>query len=190
MNYYNNIAQKYFNETVNLKMNEHYNKFIAYIPKNSKILDVGCGSGRDSRYFIENGYNVDSIDNACDLSLLASMYIGKKVKTMDIKSMNFNEEYNGIWCSASLLHILPENIEYTLKRINNALVKNGYLYLSLKEGNNDIVIDDGRTSVLYSLDFIKNLLENNNFEIKDFYKNNDNMGRNTIWFNIIAKKKI
>ncbi len=37
-------------------------KFLSYVPKNSLILDVGCGTGRDAKYFIENGHRIVGID--------------------------------------------------------------------------------------------------------------------------------
>lgn len=54
LDYYNKNAKLYFEQTVEGDLKENYNKFLSRIPSGSYILDFGCGSGRDSKYFIEN----------------------------------------------------------------------------------------------------------------------------------------
>ncbi|MDN5332320.1 MAG: hypothetical protein PWP45_1545 [Tepidanaerobacteraceae bacterium] len=44
-------------------MNEIYEFFLKWLPKGTKILDLGCGSGRDTKYFLENGYEVIAVDD-------------------------------------------------------------------------------------------------------------------------------
>lgn len=188
MEFYNKTAKKYFDETVNIDMTFHYKMFLPYLEPNSKILDLGCGSGRDSKYFIDKGFDVDSIDNSSDLALLASIYIGKMVKTIDMKSIGYKNEYDGIWCSASLLHIMPNELEDVVERIENSLKKDGYLYISLKNGLNEVITDKYKKTVIYDELFIISILKLKNLKIKSVYYTDDLNGRNIKWLNIIAQK--
>lgn len=99
--YYNDNALSYFEKTVNLDMWDMYKEFLHYLEVGDKILDVGCGSGRDSKAFLDMGYDVTSIDGSMELARLASSYIGKKVIVNDFKEILYNNEFNGIWAMSS-----------------------------------------------------------------------------------------
>ena len=64
IDYYNNNAEEFFKNTLKIKLNDLYNKFLEYIPVGGRLLDLGCGSGRDTLYFLENGYDVTSLDGS------------------------------------------------------------------------------------------------------------------------------
>lgn len=71
--FYNENAEKFFNQTVKADMSYLYSKFLEKLPqKNGKILDLGCGSGRDSKYFKELGFEVIALDMAEELAKIAS----------------------------------------------------------------------------------------------------------------------
>ena len=64
LDYYNGNAKNYFDTTVGADMSKQYDLFLKYVRKNGRILDFGCGSGRDTLNFIKMGYNVDAIDGS------------------------------------------------------------------------------------------------------------------------------
>ena len=70
--YYNKNAETYFEQTVEANLQVVYDEFLSRIPAKSYILDFGCGSGRDSKFFIENGYKVKAIDGSIEMCKLAS----------------------------------------------------------------------------------------------------------------------
>ena len=88
LDYYNKNASEYFEQTLNGNFTENYEKFLSRIPQNAYILDLGCGSGRDSKYFIENGYKVKAIDGSIEMCKLASEYIGQEVECMKFDELN------------------------------------------------------------------------------------------------------
>ena len=67
LKFYNDNAADYFKATKDGDMSEAYNRFLMLLPKEAFILDFGCGSGRDSKYFIEHGYRVTAIDGSKEL---------------------------------------------------------------------------------------------------------------------------
>ncbi|MBO5088710.1 MAG: class I SAM-dependent methyltransferase [Lachnospiraceae bacterium] len=109
--------------------------FLDYIPVGGKILDFGCGSGRDAKYFLSKGYNVDAIDGSVELCKIASDYTGIAVKQMLFEELDAVEEYDGIWACASILHVTKEQLPDIIRKIATATKKNGAVYLSFKYGD-------------------------------------------------------
>lgn len=70
IDYYNINAKKFVNHTVNVEFTNIQNKFISKLHSGAMILDFGCGSGRDTKYFISRGYQVDAIDGSKELAKL------------------------------------------------------------------------------------------------------------------------
>ena len=141
--YYNNKAQEFFESTVNVDMSEHYRVFLNFLPPGGKILDAGCGSGRDSLYFINQGFQVIAIDASPALASLSSKLIGQPVAVLRFQDMNFEKEFDGIWSCASLLHVPRSEMNDVLSRLTRALKPKGVLYASFKYGDGERK-DNGR----------------------------------------------
>ena len=189
MNYYDLNAKEFFCDTVNADMNTHHEEFLKNLPKNACILDAGCGSGRDTKFFLSNGYNVLAIDGSEEMCKIASEHIGKEVMHMQFQEITFVDKFDGIWASASLLHVPTDEIENVLKRLKDSLKENGILYASFKYGDfegmrngryfNDL--DEKTSNELFSkLDFkiLKTWITH------DSRKNRENEK----WVNILVKK--
>lgn len=135
--YYDDNAEKYFETTKGFDLKVLYDLFLPHIPKGGKILDLGCGGGRDSKYFLEKGYEVTAVDGSPKLSALASQYVGIAVQTMHFQDLDFDETFDGIWASASLLHVPASQIKDVLKRVYRALRVGGTLYVSFRHGEEE-----------------------------------------------------
>lgn len=114
-----------------------YESFLKHLPKHGLILDVGCGSGRDSLAFKNKGYNVDAIDYSEELVKMANQFTGVQVKLKSFYEVDDHEVYDGIWACASLLHCERNHLAAVVKRLMIALKPNGVLYMSFKYGNSD-----------------------------------------------------
>jgi len=135
LNYYDSNAKSYFENTMQGNFQENYDRFLNKIPKGAFILDFGCGSGRDSKYFLENGYEVEAIDGSIEMCKLASEYIGQDVKCMKFEELNEEDTYDGIWACSSILHVTKEELPKILEKMINALKQDGIIYTSFKKGN-------------------------------------------------------
>ncbi len=135
--YYKRNAHTYYDQTVNLDISSRYSPFLKLLPINGKILDAGCGSGRDSLFFKQHGYDVVSFDISKELVDLASRLTGKKVLHMSFGDLDFENEFHGIWANASLLHIPQEEMDDVLENLSRSLKNNGVLYASFKYGNTE-----------------------------------------------------
>jgi SAM-dependent methyltransferase len=139
MDYYDRNARGFFDTTVHLTMDHLYQPFLELIPNHGRILDAGCGSGRDSLYFKKQGYSVTAIDNSRELVKLASDLLGEDVLLMSFDEIEFCDKFDGIWACASLLHVQKSSIDEVLHGLTGALKVGGVLYASFKYGIDETI---------------------------------------------------
>ena len=87
LDFYNENATIFIEGTVNVDFTQVQDIFLEYLPDHAKILDFGCGSGRDAKYFLDHGYDVDAVDGSVELCKAASAYTGIVVKQMLFHSL-------------------------------------------------------------------------------------------------------
>lgn len=135
---YNEIAHQYKQRTKNLELTEEIRKFQKFLPRNAKVLDAGCGWGRDTK-ILAKSFQVTGIDLSEKLLSLARAYAPKaKFLLADISKTNLaDESFHGIWTNDTLIHLSRKEILPTLKELRRLLKKNGILYLSVKEGEGE-----------------------------------------------------
>lgn len=188
MNYYDLNAEEFFNETVNADMTPHYNEFLQKIPENGSILDAGCGSGRDAKIFKSLNYKVTAIDGSIEMCKLASEYANVTIKQMQFQDINFKNEFDGIWASASLLHVPSDEIDSILNKLKDSLKENGVLYASFKYGNFE-GLRNGRFFNDLTEITATELFENNEFKVlKTWLTDDSRPKREEKWVNILVKK--
>ncbi len=134
LGYYDNHADEFYNSTVNIEFSTTQNRFLSKLKKGSYILDFGCGSGRDTKYFLEQGCRVDAIDGSAELCRLADEYIGIEVKKMFFQDLAEVDKYDGIWACSSILHLPIDELKEVMKKMAAALKENGIIYTSFKYG--------------------------------------------------------
>ena len=135
LDYYNSKAKDFVTDTVAVAFTEMQDTFLEFIPAGGKILDFGCGSGRDTKYFISKGYDVDATDGSEELCKIASEYTGIKVKQMLFAELDEIELYDGVWACASILHVEKKQLSEIMKKIAIATKKGGIVYTSFKYGD-------------------------------------------------------
>ena len=192
LDYYNKNSEEYFNSTLNVDMTNTYKAFLKLVPKGGKILDLGCGSGRDSMNFIKLGYDVTSVDGAKKLAKKASVLLGKEVIVSTFEELELKEKFHGIWACASLLHIKREDLKTVLNNLYNNLDDNGVFYMSFKYGEKEYVDDKNRYFNCFTDESIISFInENTKYNILGLYITEDKLGRvNEVkWVNLICNKK-
>src|SRR5215471_3039377 len=133
--YYDAHAAEFCENTVSLDMTELYAPFLRDIPAGGRILDAGCGSGRDSLAFLRKGYHVVSIDASAEMVNAATKLTGQEARILRFDALDFESEFDGIWACASLLHVARQELSPVLARLTRALKPNGVLYISFKYGD-------------------------------------------------------
>ncbi len=144
LQYYDVNAAAYAQETRQFSMGPHYQRFLSYLPADARILDLGCGSGRDSLYFSSCGYRVTAVDASAAMVAEAARLTGLPVSVMKAQQLCSQQAYEGVWCSASLLHCPQADLAELFHRIAEALVPGGICFASFKSGQGERIDSKGR----------------------------------------------
>lgn len=193
LDYYNKNAKLYFEQTVEGKLSENYNKFLSKIPEEAYILDFGCGSGRDSKYFMEKGYKVKAIDGSIEMCKLASEYINQSVECMKFNELNEENTYDAIWACSSILHVEKEELPNILNKMIKALKANGIIFTAFKKGEG-YEIKDGKYYNFLTKEELESTLSkiSKNVKIVDYFETLSSTKRpeKVVWSNYILHKSM
>ena len=137
------------------------------IPHGAKILDLGCGSGRDTVAFREEGFLVVPVDGSEGMCRAAETVIGEAVRLLSFEDLDYEDEFDGVWACASLLHLGYTELRDVLVLICRALRDDGILFASFKKGGYRIAEDAG-------------------FEVERVWVDRDSEGRP--WTNALLRK--
>ena len=191
LDFYNNNSKSYIENTLSVDMSHLYKDFLKYIPKDGHILDLGCGSGRDSLEFIKKGYNITAVDGSKELAIATSKIIGKEVICSRFEDLQLTETFDGIWACASLLHVNKNYIVDVIKNISSNLRTNGVFYMSFKYGENEYIDEKERYFNCYTEKTFNELINKiKNLKVEKIYKTTDILpGRGDVtWLNILCIK--
>ena len=133
--YYNQNADMFAQGTRLVDFTVVQERFAKMLPAGSRILDFGCGSGRDTKYFLEKGYRVEATDGSSELCKLASAFAGIEVKEMLFQDLDVSGKYEGIWACSSILHLSKKELLPVIRKMCDALKDNGVIYTSFKYGD-------------------------------------------------------
>jgi 2-polyprenyl-3-methyl-5-hydroxy-6-metoxy-1,4-benzoquinol methylase len=144
LQYYDEKGDAFFKRTVHADVHELYEFFEEYLPEETVILDAGCGSGRDSKAFLERGYKVQAFDGSETMAKLASDFTGLEVKHLLFEDMVFEAEFEAIWANASLLHVPYKNLPTIFDKFIQTLKHHGVWFMSFKVGEGERKDDNER----------------------------------------------
>ena len=187
--YYDQNAIDFVENTQNVDFHVIQDEFLGKLPEGASILDLGCGSGRDTKYFLEHGYRVDAIDGSTELCALASEYTGIPVKCQLFQELDASEVYDGIWACSSLLHLSYGELDEVLYRIENALKAQGILYMSFKYG-----VFEGERNGRYFLNLTEEKLDQllkkhtGLRQLRSFHTEDVRPDRKEEWLNLFLQK--
>lgn len=134
LNYYNTNANSFVSSTLSVDFTQTQDKFLNLLPPTASILDFGCGSGRDTKCFLDAGMQVDATDGSEELCRLASEYTGIPVRQMLFEDLDAKAQYDGIWACSSILHLSKDVLKDVIMKMIVALKEHGIIYTSFKYG--------------------------------------------------------
>ncbi len=191
ISYYNTNSSLFTNNTKDIEFSSIPEHFLQYLNPDALILDLGCGSGRDSRYFIQKGYRTEAADGSLEMVRIASETAGIPVRHMYFNELEDVERFDGIFACASLLHVPYDELPDIFKRIRRALKPEGIAYVSFKYGSFEGYRNERYFTDLNEERFTSLLDQVKGFSVIDQWISSDaRPGReNEKWLNAIIRKK-
>lgn len=144
LEFYERNAEDYFRATVGIDMTVPRERFAKLLSPGARVLDAGCGSGRDARVFHEMGFQVTAFDASPRLVALARAHTGLPVEVRTFQEVAWREAFDGLWASASLLHVPRVELPSILSRLRDALTPGGLWHMSFKHGAGEREVDGRR----------------------------------------------
>lgn len=193
IDYYNRYAVPYYEETVDASMEEVMKPFVELLSEeseNAEVLDLGCGSGRDTLLLEEYGFYVTPMDGSEEMCKLAEVNTDKEVLQMTYDEMEFDDVFDGIWACASLIHLTEDEMRKVMKKLVQALKENGVLYFSVHKGDRDGICH-GRYFHDYNRRELQSLMEEYpELEVVDIWTTQDVRSEKSdkLWLNVLARK--
>jgi len=189
ISFYNDNADGFISNTISVDMTSLYQKFLPLLPANAHILDAGCGSGRDSKYFINNSFSVTAMDASKALAESAALLIGQPVRECLFQDFHCDKQFDAIWACASLLHVSSTELPAVFSHLASQLKSQGIFYCSFKYGNNDVELG-GRYFTNADELRLNTFIADSGLTVKENWLTGDlRPGRESEqWINVIMKK--
>lgn len=137
LTFYEGDMTAYAAQSMRLKPWGQIDAFMKKLPEGAAILDLGCGAGRDSLAFLENGFRVTATDGSGAMAREAERNLDMPVTVMEFSDIPWEATFDGIWASASLLHVPRPALARILALVHRALKPEGLFYASFKAGTAD-----------------------------------------------------
>ena len=188
LSWYRENAIQYAEETRNSLVLDALWEFLSRIKEGGTILDYGSGSGRDSAYFINKGFSVDSLDGSAEMKAQAERLFGIKVKLASFLSLEEKDKYDGIWAQASILHLEEHDLRVALTLIERALKRDGVFYSSFRKGEED-GYENGRWYTNMTERRFLSFLPASLYVEKIWESQDVRPGVSRTWLSIICRKK-
>jgi len=138
---YDHIAADYavINTTMPPHLAELATRFLARLGPGTRVLDVGCGAGRDMAWMETRGATVTGIDLSSGMLARAREIVRGELLEMDMRHLDLPDgHFDGVWCCASLLHLPKTQAPIALTKMRRVLVPDGTLYLGVQEGEGEV----------------------------------------------------
>ena len=189
--YYNQNAEAFIAGTEHADMSQQYGFFRKHLPQTGKLLDLGCGSGRDSAYFASLGFQVTALDGSRALCQRVKENLGIDALCMGFEDLAFEEEFDGIWACASLLHVKKSDMADILLKVSKALKPGGIVYASYKYGTQERICNGRFFNDYTEKDLPQLLTAENRLHLLEYWITEDvrpdRSGER--WLNLIARKQ-
>lgn len=187
--FYDTHSEEFAQAANTADMRRDYERFLKYVPQGGSIVDMGCGSGRDLKFFRESGYAASGVDASKGMCRVAREYSGCNVVHCDALSWTSTSKIDAIWANGSLLHLHTDEIITFLKTKSLFLKPGGILYFSMKAGIPEGFDEKDRYFTPFSETIVEGALADGKLEIAERWTEGDSLGREGFhWEAVILRK--
>ena len=189
--YYAEHADTFARSTVDVEFSAMQDRFARLLAPGAHILDFGCGSGRDTLHFAQEGFVVTPTDGSPELCRLAEQLTGIPVRNEHFQDLTDVEVYDGIWACSSILHVPSAELPGVFAVMVRALKPHGIIYTSFKQGSFE-GMRNGRYFTDLTEPALRELLEKvPELELEELWATGDvRPGRESEpWLNMLLRKR-
>lgn len=189
--FYDTHSELYHERTFHLDPGDFLTPLMAKLSPGSLVLDVGCSSGRDLRWFKDRGYPVMGFEGSPCLAEMARINAECTVLEGDFTTFDFSGlSVDAILLIAALVHLPHGFFESVLRRISRALRKGGYLLITMKEGEGSFTDKEDRTFYLWNDDKLKPLFDKTGFYVCHYSRNKSKLGTGEVWLEYVLQSRL
>ena len=186
--FYEKNYQQYFNETFEIDPHVFLSPLVTELNPNAKILDIGCGSGRDMLWLKNKGYKLTGFEQSHGLAQLAQNYSGCSVVEGDFNTFDFSSlSFDALLLIGAMVHITKSNFPKVFKSTRNALSLGGLILITMKEGIGISSNPDGRIFTLWQKTDLETIFFNDNLRILYFSRQISKLRSSDVWLTYLLK---
>ncbi|MFT5699815.1 MAG: SAM-dependent methyltransferase [Desulforhopalus sp.] len=186
--FYEKNKKEYFASTVGINPKSFLAPFTKFLKPEAKVLDIGCGSGRDLLWLSEHGFLPTGFERSPGLTSLAKQHSHCPVIEGDFCSHDFScLSFDALVLIGALVHVARTKLSPVLKSICQSLVPSGFMLLTLKEGVGSKTFDDGRNFTLWSTTELESIFIENNLEVVDFSRSISKLRADDVWLGYVLR---
>ena len=186
LDYYDENSEEYSERTLGADVSELRGRFLSHVPDGGRILDLGCGSGRDTAFFLGAGYEVVAVDGSAGMCRVASRNAGIPVRRLLFSQLDYVEEFDGVWACSSLLHVPSSELPSIIPLVRRSLRPGGVLHVSFRLGDFEGE-RDGRHYTDLTRERMSDLFRRAGFEEIDIWESLEK-GRGISWCNGLFRR--
>jgi 2-polyprenyl-3-methyl-5-hydroxy-6-metoxy-1,4-benzoquinol methylase len=191
--HYDRLAEDFWQNTKEHDVSQNYEAFLEAIEESSpcKILDLGCGPGRDLLFFHSLGHTVTGLDGSREFVAMARSHSSCEVLHQNFLRMTLpKNNYDGVFANASLFHIPSSELPRILLDVFNALKPRGIFFCSNPRGENDEGLSDERYGCFFNLKTWRKYVTDAGFsEVKCYFRPSGLPRRRQPWLVTVWRKR-
>lgn len=193
LGHYQERAEAFWQGTRDHDVSQNYAALLSALPERQKLrlLDFGCGPGRDLKYFAGLGHEVIGLDGSANFCEMARTYTGCEVWQQNFLTLDLPTNYfDGIFANASLFHVPRQELPRVLKAFHQSLKSQGVLFSSNPRGESEGWYER-RYGAYFELEEYQIFLQKAGFEIIDHYYRPPGRPRDEQpWLAVVSRKSV
>jgi SAM-dependent methyltransferase len=174
LRHYNTNAESFWEGTRDHDVSQNIDALLAAIgePPPLRILELGCGPGRDLKTFVARGHQPIGLDGCARFVEMARAQVGCEVWLQDFLELDLPPaHFHGVFANASLFHVPSEHLPRVLTELHDTLMAYGVLFFSNPRGEDKEGWSGERYGCYFDVERWRSLLTGAGFqEIAHYYR--------------------